>query len=168
MIVLGLDPGIAPTGWGIVRRDGTRTVHLAHGVLKTDPDAADHARAVQLALGLATVLRDHRPDVVAIERWVHYGQSATVAAHTLGHVIGALFTACSVAGVPTVSTSRAQDWRTALGLSRSATKAQAQERVRAALGLRDVVRPQHASDALAVAIVAARGSFGQVAGRAVR
>lgn len=154
-LILGLDPGLAPTGWGLVRRDGCRTAYVAHGVLRTDPAADDHARVQELARGLSELLAARRPDLVAIERWVHYGQSESTQAHGLGLVIGALVAAAGSLGVPTVSLSRAQDWRTALGLPRDATKAQAQERVRVVLGLAAPVRPQHASDALAVAVVAA-------------
>ena len=155
-LTLGLDPGLAPTGWGLVRRAGSVTSYVAHGVLRTDPALDTHARVQALAAGLGVLLTTYRPDAVAIERWVHYGQSETTRAHDLGLVVGALVAAAGAAGVPTLSVSRAQDWRRALGMDPSATKTQAQHRVRMILGLADLLRPQHANDATAVAIVAAR------------
>lgn len=150
-VVVGLDPGIAALGWGVVRREGTRSVHVAHGCVTT-PVGDDHARVTELAVSLRLLLALHKPVVVAVERWVCYGQSATTQAHTIGLVLGMIATVCAEWGVPMAAQHRAQDWRTALGLRATATKAQAQERVRVVLGMTATPRPQHAADALAVAM----------------
>lgn len=155
LVVLGVDPGLASAGWGVVRREGGRAVHVAHGALHTPSTEPALARAQTLARELGALLTTHRPHLVALERWVHYGQSDTTQAHTLGLAIGALVAACGAHGVPVVDECRAQDWRVALGLPRDASKAAGQSRVGAILGLPSVPRPQHAADALAVAVVAA-------------
>jgi Holliday junction resolvasome RuvABC endonuclease subunit len=109
-----------------------------------------------LARDLGALIVGAHPAAVATEAWCHYAQSATTQAHALGLVLGMVRAVCVGAGVRHVEGERAQGWRTALGLSRSATKAACQERVRAVLGLDKVIKPQHSSDAAAVAIVAAK------------
>lgn len=157
MITFGVDPGLASCGWGVVLRDGSRLTHVAHGCIVTAPDEGDeHERAVMVGAAVRSLMVDHGADMLAIERWVYYAGAATTQAHTLGLVLGAIRAAVVSTGLPVATTHRAQDWRTALGLSTGATKAAAQERVRVVLGLAKVARPQHASDALAVAIVARR------------
>jgi crossover junction endodeoxyribonuclease RuvC len=157
-LILGIDPGLASTGWGLLRREGQRVTHLAHGVVTTTPDEGDdHARVQRIAREVATLLRAYRPDSLAMERWVHFGQSATVQAHALGLVIGAVLVAAASLEVPVRSEHRSQDWRRALGLPATAAKAEVQARVQALLSLPKPPRPQHAADALAVAFAARPG-----------
>ena len=158
--VFGLDPGLAALGWAVVVRDGSRLRLIAHGCLTTAPtDGSDLDRVGMLASALREVLATQAPDLAVTEAWRHYGGdgkgSATTQAHTIGLVLGMVRAVCSSAGVRHVEGERAQGWRTALGLPRTASKAQCQERVRAVLGLAKVIRPSHASDACAVAMVAA-------------
>ena len=166
VVVVGLDPGLAALGWGVVRREGARRVHVAHGALTTAPaDGSDHARVASLAVSLRLLIGLHRPAVVAVERWVVYGQSETTQAHTIGLVLGMIVAVCAREGVRVVSTHRAQDWRRALGLAATASKAEAQARVARALGMGAMPRPQHAADALAVAMVADVAAGGRSEGR---
>lgn len=159
--VLGVDPGLAACGWALVERVGTGVELRGHGVLTTTPDdGSDLARVELLSARLAALLGAQRPDVVASEAWVrrYAGKgAASPHAHTLGLVIGAVRAVCLAAGVEHREGARAQGWRTALGLPRTASKAAAQDRVRAVLRHPQVIRPQHANDAAAVAIVAAAG-----------
>ena len=138
----------------------------SHGVLTTAPaDGSDHARVASLAVSLRLLIGLHRPAVGAVERWVVYEQSETTQAHTIGLVLGMIVAVCASEGVRVVSTHRAQDWRRALGLAATATKAAARERVRVALGMQAMPRPQHAADALAVAMVADVAAGGRSEGR---
>jgi Holliday junction resolvasome RuvABC endonuclease subunit len=112
-----------------------------------------------LARDLSALIVGAHPAAVVTEAWcdVYEGKGANATtAHVVGLVIGMVRAVCVGAGVRHVEGERAQGWRTALGLSRSASKAACQERVRAVLGLDKVIKPQHASDAAAVAIVAAK------------
>lgn len=164
VVVLGLDPGLASLGWGVVRREGTRSVHVAHGCVTThNGEGSDHERVAALATSLRLLIGLHKPALVAVERWVCYGQSATTQAHTVGLVLGMIATVCASEQVLMVAQHRAQDWRSAIGLHVTASKANAQERVQRVLGLADVPRPQHAADALAVAVVTtvAKGAKGR-------
>ena len=67
MRVLGLDPGLRHTGWGIVESDGVRLRHVANGTVKTDSALDLARRLVQLRAGLIEVLEAHRPDEAAVE-----------------------------------------------------------------------------------------------------
>lgn len=159
MRVLGVDPGLAALGWSVVERDGPRVTLVAHGAVTTVPaDGDDFARVAMLDAALSAVIALHGPALVVTEAWVevYAGKGAhTTASHTLGLVLGMVGAVCRAMGVRHVEGVRAQGWRHALGLPRTASKADAQERVRAVLRLAKVIRPSHASDAAAVAIVAA-------------
>ncbi len=158
LFVLGLDPGLAATGVGLVHRaPGGRIVHLAHKVIATRPGAGGPGELWDRARGIARRVYElwcERTPVVALESWAHYGEHPTTQAHNLGVVIGAILGALPTTA-RVVDAGRAQDWRRGIGLGPTATKAEVQERVRRLLDLADVPRPQHAADALAVAIVAA-------------
>ena len=67
LIILGLDPGLGTTGWGIIRAEGNRLTHLANGQLKTDPKDALPARLSHLATMLEALIADHHPDTAAAE-----------------------------------------------------------------------------------------------------
>ena len=67
MIILGLDPGLGTTGWGLIRADGNRLSHLANGKLKTDTAAPLARRLSHLDTMIAALMADHTPDGAAIE-----------------------------------------------------------------------------------------------------
>jgi len=67
MIVLGFDPGLGCTGWGVIAADGNRLSHVANGQIRTDPKAALPARLLALHAALAEVLAAHRPEAAAVE-----------------------------------------------------------------------------------------------------
>ncbi|HEX9790018.1 MAG TPA: crossover junction endodeoxyribonuclease RuvC [Kiloniellales bacterium] len=67
MRVIGLDPGLRRTGWGIIEADGNRLRHVGSGVVATDSDADLATRLMQLHAGLSLVLAEYRPDEAAVE-----------------------------------------------------------------------------------------------------
>ena len=67
MIILGLDPGLGTTGWGLIRADGNRLAHLANGQIKTDAAAALPRRLSTLADQLEALIRDQSPEAAAVE-----------------------------------------------------------------------------------------------------
>lgn len=67
MIILGLDPGLGTTGWGLIRAEGNRLGHLANGQLKTDPKTPLARRLAHLDALLSALVADHRPDAAACE-----------------------------------------------------------------------------------------------------
>jgi crossover junction endodeoxyribonuclease RuvC len=157
--IMGVDPGLASCGWAMLRAKGAALEVVAHGCVVTSPeDGDDITRAVIVATELAAVMRAHKPDEVVTEAWRHYKGCPTTKAHALGLVIGAIAATAAREGAAFCEGLRAQDWRVRLGLPRGASKAEAQRRVRAVLGLAKVIAPQHASDAAAVAICHAKGT----------
>ncbi len=67
MIIIGLDPGLGCTGWGLIAAEGNRLSHVANGQLRTDPKEALPRRLVRLEEGLGAVLDAHRPEAAAVE-----------------------------------------------------------------------------------------------------
>jgi crossover junction endodeoxyribonuclease RuvC len=67
MIILGLDPGLGTTGWGVIEAEGNRLRHLANGQLKTDSKDALPDRLSQLATQLEALIADKRPTAAAVE-----------------------------------------------------------------------------------------------------
>ena len=67
MIVLGLDPGLGTTGWGLLRAEGNRLSHIANGQIRTDASAPLPARLLALDLALAALFDEHRPGAAAVE-----------------------------------------------------------------------------------------------------
>jgi crossover junction endodeoxyribonuclease RuvC len=65
--ILGLDPGLGTTGWGLIQADGNRLSHIANGELKTNPAAPLPERLADLAAKLEALLAEHRPDAAAVE-----------------------------------------------------------------------------------------------------
>ena len=78
MRILGIDPGIRNTGWGVVARDGASLVHFANGVIQPDPKLPDADRLAVIATGLASVVEAYRPDSAAIEK-IFVARSAAAA-----------------------------------------------------------------------------------------
>ena len=67
MLIIGLDPGLACTGWGVIAAEGNRLSHVANGQIRTDPKEKLPARLVRLEAALAEVLDGHRPQAAAVE-----------------------------------------------------------------------------------------------------
>src|SRR3954465_1636212 len=97
MIVLGVDPGTRHLGWGVVRRDGTRPTHVAHGVIDTDTTATIAVRLCQIERELDAVVATHRPTASAVET-LFFAKDATAAAK-LGHARGVALLVLARAGL---------------------------------------------------------------------
>jgi crossover junction endodeoxyribonuclease RuvC len=67
VIILGLDPGLGTTGWGVIRAEGNRLSHIANAQLKTSPSAPLPERLADLARQLEALIAEHRPDAAAVE-----------------------------------------------------------------------------------------------------
>ena len=149
MRILGIDPGIRNTGWGVVTLDGTRLVHLANGVIQPDPKAADAARLSAIATGLAKVIEAHRPDAAAIEE-IFVARSAA-SALKLGMARGVAMMQCAHAGLDVAELAAKYVKKSVVGTGR-ADKAQVTAMVTRLLAVQAV--NADAADALAIAIAA--------------
>jgi len=98
MIVIGIDPGTRHFGWGVVRRDGTRPSHVAHGVIDTNTNESIAERLCQIERELSEVVAAYRPTASAVEA-LFYAKDATAAAK-LGHARGVALLVLARAGLP--------------------------------------------------------------------
>ena len=97
MIILGLDPGLGTTGWGVIRADGNRLSHIANGQIKTDPSMALPRRLTALYNALIDVIRTERPDGAAVEEVL--GNTNAQSTLKLGQARGVVLLAAAGAGL---------------------------------------------------------------------
>ena len=148
MITLGIDPGTATMGYGVVA-GADEPVSVAYGVLRTPSDEPMPARLLTLYEGVRELIARHRPDVLAIEQLL-FGRNVTTAL-AVGQARGVVLLAAAQAGLPVAEYKPAQVKEAVVGYGK-AEKAQMQEMVRLLLGLAETPHPDDAADALAVAI----------------
>ncbi len=146
MFVLGIDPGLTTTGYGLIG-EGPRMV-LA-GVIRTDPAAPTPERLLELHRDLLGILAEHRPVVMAIEQVFSNRNLQTVA--SVGRASGVALLAAAQCGVAAFEYTPSSVKRAVAGYG-SATKEQVQRMVAARLHLAQPPTPPDAADALAVAI----------------
>jgi crossover junction endodeoxyribonuclease RuvC len=156
MIVLGIDPGLANAGYGVVaRRDGRASggsgglAALDGGVIETSAGRALEARLVDVHARVLALLDEHVCDAMALEQ-LYFGQNVRTA-FAVGHARGAAMLAAGQRGVPCFSYTPQRVKSAVCGNGR-ADKEQVARMVQALLRLPELPKPDHASDALAVAI----------------
>ncbi len=149
MIVLGIDPGLANTGYGVVERRGGRLVALDGGVIQTRAGVAHERRLADIHAGIEALLAEHQPDAVALEE-LYFGQNVRTA-FAVGQARGVVMLAAGQRGVPCSSYTPQQVKGAVCGSGR-AEKDQVARMVKTLLGLVEEPRPDHAADALAVAV----------------
>ncbi len=147
--ILGIDPGLANTGYGVVARRGTRLVALDGGVLRTTPGGALEQRLSALFADVEGLLERHAPDAVALED-LYFGANAR-SAFAVGQARGVVLLAAGRRGLPCASYTPQQVKQAVCGSGRAA-KDQVARMVCSLLGLPDEPLPDHASDALAVGV----------------
>jgi len=148
LIALGIDPGTRHTGYGIVRREGTRLTHVAHGVISPSATLPLPERLVLIERGLIEMFALYAPEQAAIES-IFFAKDAQAAAK-LGHARGVAMLVCARQGLSVAEYPPSRVKRTVTGRG-AADKSQVAMMVRAVLRLGDLPRAD-AADALAVAI----------------
>jgi crossover junction endodeoxyribonuclease RuvC len=149
MVVLGIDPGLANCGFGVVVRRGHRLVATDGGVIRTPTEHAPERRLATVHEGVAALLDEHAPDAVALEA-LFFGENARTA-FAVGQARGAVLLAAGQRGVACFDYTPQQVKGAVCGAGR-ADKGQVARMVQALLSLPAPPRPDHAADALAVAI----------------
>ncbi|MBX5469320.1 MAG: crossover junction endodeoxyribonuclease RuvC [Thermoleophilaceae bacterium] len=155
MTVLGIDPGTANTGYGVVISRGGRLAALDGGVIATAGRAPLERRLAQIHEAVAGLIAEHRPHALAVED-LYFGQNAR-SAFAVGQARGVVLLAAGQAGIPAFSYTP-QVVKQAVCGAGGAAKDQVQRMVGALLGLPAPPAPDHAADALAVAICHANGA----------
>jgi crossover junction endodeoxyribonuclease RuvC len=148
VIILGLDPGLGTTGWGLIRAEGNRLSHLANGHLKTDTQSRLPRRLAHLDAMLAALIADHGPQAAAVEEvFVNANPQSTL---KLGQARGVVLCAAARAGID-VGEYAARLVKKAVVGTGNAEKAQVHAMVARLLpGVK--IAGADAADALAVAI----------------
>jgi crossover junction endodeoxyribonuclease RuvC len=150
MIVLGIDPGLANTGYGVVRRGGGgRLAALDGGVIATPAGLAAERRLASIFARLDELLDEHEPDAVALEN-LYFGANVATA-FAVGQARGVVMLAAGRRGIDCASYTPQQVKGAVCGSGRAA-KDQVTRMVQALLCLDAPPTPDHAADALAVAI----------------
>ena len=162
MRVLGIDPGLRSTGWGVVSISRGRWQHIANGAIRPNPHHSDADRLIMIYQGLSSVIADTKPDRAAIED-IFVAKSARSALR-LGTARGVAILACGVARIE-VSEITARAVKKAVVGTGTASKEQIQDMVARLLKVQAF--NADAADALAIAI-AASNDAGKPAGVALR
>ena len=147
--ILGIDPGLANTGWGVVHQSGPRFACLAYGCVSTPAEVELSRRLAKIHEQIGAVIARYGPTCVGIET-VWFGQNIT-AAFATGQARGAALVACAQAGLEVGEFSPKQIKLAVVGEG-GAEKDQVQYMVKQLLALDDIPRPDHAADALAAAL----------------
>jgi len=146
--ILGLDPGLRRTGWGVVAVEGARLTHVAHGVIKPDETAAFASRLLTLFEAICAVIEAHAPDEAAVEEtFVNTNASSTL---KLGHARACCLIAPARAGLPVAEYAATVVKKAVVGTG-GADKAQVGFMIRRLLPTAGETTAD-AADALAVAI----------------
>ncbi len=146
---MGIDPGLASLGWGIVEVSGGRLRHLAHGVVETGKDEAMDERLLGLAAAIDEIIEEWKPRTAGMENLFFWKNVSS--AFPVAEARGAIRLTLARAGVEVVDFSPTVIKQAVVGSSR-AEKSQVQEMVKLLLGLPEIPKPDHAADALAAAI----------------
>jgi crossover junction endodeoxyribonuclease RuvC len=149
MIVVGIDPGLASTGYGVVARRGSRLVALDGGVIETAPELARERRLAHVHARVQELIAVHEPHAMALEE-VYFGQNVRTA-FAVGHARGVAMLAAGQRDIPCAGYTPQQVKGAVCGSGR-ADKQQVARMVAALLGLAQPPRSDHEADALAVAV----------------
>ncbi len=148
MIILGLDPGLGTTGWGLIASEGNRLSHLGNGQVSTNSKAPLPSRLVELDRALTDIILEHRPDGAAVEEvFVNANPQSTL---KLGQARGVVLLAAARAGLDVGEYAARLVKKAVVGIG-NADKAQVHAMVTRLLPGVKIAGPD-AADALAVAI----------------
>ncbi len=154
MLVLGIDPGTATTGFGLVRSHDDRTVLVEFGTVTTPADLPLPQRLQILYAGLDRLLRQHRPDQAVVEK-LFFSRNTTTAI-AVGQARGVVLLSLANAGIPVAEYTPNEVKQAIVGYG-GGRKDQIQQMVRVLLHMDTVPTPDDAADALALAICHVHG-----------
>ncbi len=152
MIVLGIDPGTARLGYGLLRKKGSKLEHVAHGCLETLKGLPQPERLSILYTELGKLAGHHRPALVGVEKLFFQNNAKTAMA--VSEARGVVLLAMRERAMP-ISEFTPMQVKLAVTGYGAADKRQVQEMMRRLLGLRAIPKPDDAADALAIAYCAA-------------
>lgn len=159
MRVLGLDPGYAIVGWGIIDGIGSRMAPVAYGAVLTDKDTPFEKRLEEIYDGVLDICRRYRPDALSIEKLYYQHNQTTVIG--VAEARGVVLLAAAQCGIPVYEYTPMQVKQAVTGYGK-AVKKQIQEMTRVLLRLEAIPKPDDTADALAMAITHCHTSGNQL------
>ncbi|MBU0982602.1 MAG: crossover junction endodeoxyribonuclease RuvC [candidate division Zixibacteria bacterium] len=161
MRVLGIDPGLYITGYGIVDEDKGKIKLVEAGVIRTIRSLSTGDRLADIARELEGIIAQFKPEIVSIEElYSHYAHPKT--AIIMGHARGIVFLKAAEAGIEVVPYAATRIKKSLTGNGR-ASKAQMQQMIQSTLALKNIPEPADAADALAIALCHALSAQQQAA-----
>ena len=149
MIILGIDPGTAITGYGVIQRKDGGNVCVAYGVIRTHKDLPMGKRLVEISQDLDALFDKYKPDYVGVEELFFCNNVKT--ALTVGQARGVVLERIYARGIPCMEFTPLQIKQAMTGYGK-ATKEQIQASVKQWLKLSEIPKPDDAADGLAVAL----------------
>ena len=153
MTILGIDPGIATVGFGVIKAEGNRQTFVRCGAITTEPHQHLSVRLSQIYRDMLQLIDMFKPDAIAVEE-LFFNTNITTGI-SVAHGRGVILLAGENRGVPMYEYTPLQVKQAVAGYGR-ADKKQMMEMVRRLLGLKEAAKPDDASDALAIAICHSR------------
>lgn len=150
-LILGIDPGIADTGYGIIKAEAGRLVCLAYGSIKTPAKTDLVSRLEALHQELSQIIKQYSPDLAAVEE-LFFNKNVRTAL-IVGQARGVVLLTLKQQGIPLIEYTPSQV-KSAVSAYGKASKLQVQKMVKIILGLKELPKPDDAADALALAICA--------------
>ena len=150
--IIGVDPGLASTGWGVVDFSEGRLHYVAHGCIETEPDYSRGERLYSIYQSFIKILKKYKPLEAAMEN-LYFGKNIS-SAMTVAEARGVLYMTLTRHGLSVLEVTPNAIKKAIVGVVK-AEKNQVQEMVRFLLGLPEIPKPDHAADALGAAICAA-------------
>lgn len=155
MRIIGIDPGIAIVGFGIIEKRGNRLVPIQYGCLRTKANEREALRLKQIYDAMTELIERYQPDEMAIEK-IFFNRNVTTA-FSVGQARGVIVLSAEQASIPVYEYTPLEVKQAVVGYGQ-AEKKQVQEMVKLLLGLSAPPKPDDAADALGIAITRAHSS----------
>jgi crossover junction endodeoxyribonuclease RuvC len=149
MIILGVDPGTAITGYGIIKVDGNKFQPLEYSCIYTETTSTNELRLKKIYESISAIIEKYRPDEMAVEELFFNKNIRT--ALSVGQARGVILLAGALKGIPVSEYTPLQVKQSVVGYGR-AHKQQVQHMVKVFLNLPEIPKPDDAADALAIAV----------------
>ena len=155
MVILGIDPGVATIGFGVVRAERGRNTLLQYGVITTPVGIPLSQRLVQISEDMEQLIRQFKPDEMAVEE-LFFSKNITTGI-AVAHGRGVILLAAEKLGVPVFEYTPMQVKQAVVGYG-AAQKRQVMLMTQRLLGMKEIPKPDDAADALAIAICHSRSA----------
>src|SRR3989338_3708139 len=155
MTILGIGPGLADTGYGLIKKNGPTINHLSHGVIKTSARLPHVVRLESIHRQVKKIIRAYKPDLIAVEELFFYKNAKT--AFKVGEGRGVVMLTAVMEKVPVTELTPLQVKQAVTGYG-WAEKTQIQKMLKIILKLKEPPAPDDAADALAIAYAASNQS----------